>query len=807
MSGQKMKLLICDDSADARAALRVMLATPPRIEIVGEAGDGEEAVALALECRPDVVLMDVAMPRMDGIAATRRICELLPGTRVVAYAGTDDTATVSAMIQAGASAYCVKGAPLWELERALADASDPLVRLARALARAVDGEGTADLVTRELAELTGATAAATYLAAADAGLALAALAGDASAERLASAPNVVLRADADSALVRADDTELDELHELGVDAAAAVAAPLVFDGSPLGALLVMVDPAGSRIDEEVVAAVADLAAAALAKARRFAATFAEARRDALTGLGNKRAFDEHVDRLLRDRVPFGLALCDLDDFKQVNDREGHLVGDKVLRAVSRAILRSLRAEEEAFRVGGEEFALVVRGDAVAAAAVAERVRETVHGHRRGPRLPTLSAGIAAFPVDAESKEQLLDRADSALYTAKRAGKNRAVAYSEARHESGDATGAAPARATGPMTGLRVLVVDDDAGLRALLRTTFDVVDIDVAEADSAPEALRSVAARVPDVIVLDVSMPGMDGLALCRSLKQDRATGGIGVVLLTGSEQGTEAAARAAGADAFLRKPFSPLELLGVVERVAAGVSAGGFRGAWRETDEEQLLIYAQDFRKLYELERGQRALLQRAYRETVGALATALESKDTGTGMHSQRVQRYALELAVATDARLAQDPSLEYGFLLHDVGKIGIPDRILGKRAPLLPAERRLMESHTVLGEQLLGGVALLQGEGLRVVRSHHERWDGAGYPDRLAGSEIPLSARVFAVADALDAMTSDRPYRAARPWEDAVAEVMAESGRQFDPDVVGAFREREPVLRSIHRELVAA
>ena len=126
--------------------------------------------------------------------------------------------------------------------------------------------------------------------------------------------------------------------------------------------------------------------------------------------------------------------------------------------------------------------------------------------------------------------------------------------------------------------------------------------------------------------------------------------------------------------------------------------------------------------------------------------------------------MQRYAIELASAVDPALLADPAVEAGFLLHDVGKIGIPDEILRKPRPLTPQERRLMQTHTVLGEQMLAGVAFLRRRGRAVVRSHHERWDGAGYPDGLGGEEIPLRRAIFAVADALDAMTSDRPYRRA-------------------------------------------
>jgi ribonuclease P protein subunit RPR2 len=222
---------------------------------------------------------------------------------------------------------------------------------------------------------------------------------------------------------------------------------------------------------------------------------------------------------------------------------------------------------------------------------------------------------------------------------------------------------------------------------------------------------------------------------------------------------------------------------------------------------EEQLQLYARDLRHLLEIERGQRILLEDAYTETVAALASALESKDTGTRAHSQRVQRYAVELAQTLDADLAADPSAEYGFLLHDVGKIGIPDRVLQKPGPLSEDELRLMQTHTVLGEQMLRGVAFLQGTGLDVVRAHHERWDGSGYPDGLAGTDIPLGARIFAVADTLDAMTSNRPYRQAGSWRDAGAEILNEGSHQFDPAVVKAFRRCEPRLRHIRREFAAA
>jgi response regulator RpfG family c-di-GMP phosphodiesterase len=352
--------------------------------------------------------------------------------------------------------------------------------------------------------------------------------------------------------------------------------------------------------------------------------------------------------------------------------------------------------------------------------------------------------------------------------------------------------------------LQILLVDDDSGFRALLRTTFEAVDVEVDEADNAASAAACIERRPPDVVVLDVRMPGLDGISFCRKLKGDPRTRGLAVVLLTGSDpSGLESA----GADAVMRKPFSPLELLAAVERLAGGLYPIPFRATKKLGTDEQLALYARDLRHLLEIERGQRALLERAYHDTVAALASALETKDTGTRAHSQRVQRYAVELTRELDTGLAGDPSAEFGFLLHDVGKIGIPDKVLQKPGPLTEVEWSLMRTHTVLGEQMLGGIDFLQGEAVRVVRSHHERWDGGGYPDGLDAADIPLGARVFAVADALDAITSDRPYRRAAPWQEARAEIAAQAGRQFDPDVADAFRAVEPILHEIHREFAAA
>jgi ribonuclease P protein subunit RPR2 len=219
---------------------------------------------------------------------------------------------------------------------------------------------------------------------------------------------------------------------------------------------------------------------------------------------------------------------------------------------------------------------------------------------------------------------------------------------------------------------------------------------------------------------------------------------------------------------------------------------------------ERQLERYAADLRETFKSEREAAEKLRESYMATVRALANAVEARDAYTGKHAERVAAYGLEIARALGSRLAVDPEIEFGFLLHDIGKVAVPDAILYKPEPLDRHERTLMERHTVIGVEILRDVGFL-GEAKEVVRSHHERWDGEGYPDRLGGDEIPLAARVFAVADTLDALTTDRPYRPASPLAKAREIIDSMSGTQFDPDCAAAFREvPDDVLERIRTEV---
>ena len=210
---------------------------------------------------------------------------------------------------------------------------------------------------------------------------------------------------------------------------------------------------------------------------------------------------------------------------------------------------------------------------------------------------------------------------------------------------------------------------------------------------------------------------------------------------------------------------------------------------------EAQLLVFARELGEGYQRERDRREELERAYGalrhaylQTVRSLALVVEAKDATMGQHIERCRRYGMallaEMGVADENREA-----EFGFLLHDCGKVGIPESVLNKPGPLTAAEWRVMRTHPMIGFQLVSDIPFLRN-GAEVVRCHHEMFDGTGYPSGMRGEQIPLAARVFSVVDAFDAMTADRPYRAALSLDRAVDELEKMAGTQFDPEVVRIF-----------------
>jgi putative nucleotidyltransferase with HDIG domain len=202
---------------------------------------------------------------------------------------------------------------------------------------------------------------------------------------------------------------------------------------------------------------------------------------------------------------------------------------------------------------------------------------------------------------------------------------------------------------------------------------------------------------------------------------------------------------------------------------------------------QRQLEAYAADLREIFKQERNRAQELRRSYKATVLALANAVEARDAYTGKHAERVAAYGLRVAHAAGVEI--DPQVEFGFLLHDIGKVAVPDAILFKPGPLTDDEWAQIRKHPEVGSQILRHIDFLD-EAKSVVVHHHERWDGGGYPLGLAGESIPIHARVFTVADTLDALTTERPYRTAVSWAHARRVICEESGTQFDPAIVTAY-----------------
>ncbi len=327
---------------------------------------------------------------------------------------------------------------------------------------------------------------------------------------------------------------------------------------------------------------------------------------------------------------------------------------------------------------------------------------------------------------------------------------------------------------------RVLVADDEPEIRDVL---FDLLSpaYDCAAVGSAEEALSCLRGGGYDLVISDIMMGGMSGIEMIPHVQ--KISPDTTVIMISGV-QTVESAINAlrAGAFDYVMKPF---DLQHVEAAVARALTHHTLRVEKRryETYLEEMVE-----QRTAELDKALRSLGD-AYRTTLRALTAALEARDSETHGHSERVVNFSLRLGREMGLDAEQMRSLEFGSLLHDIGKIGVPDSILRKPGALDESEWVRMREHPLHGQRILRGIEFLEGAA-RVVAQHHEKWDGSGYPLGLRDEEIDQNARIFAVADAFDAITSDRVYRRGRTYEEAAAELDDFAGRQFDPTVVEAF-----------------
>jgi putative nucleotidyltransferase with HDIG domain len=331
----------------------------------------------------------------------------------------------------------------------------------------------------------------------------------------------------------------------------------------------------------------------------------------------------------------------------------------------------------------------------------------------------------------------------------------------------------------------ILIVDDEPEITAILSDLF-YGKYDCTTAGSAEEALDRLAGGNYELIVSDITMPGMSGLDMIPHV---RSTSPNTVVVMISGMQTVESAIEALrlGAFDYVMKPFDLRQVEAVVTRALEHQNLIVAKQRYEDHLEELVE------QRTAELDQALNSL-EDAYRSTLKALTAALETRDLETHGHSERVVSYSMRLGREYGLDNERLKSLEFGSLLHDIGKIGVPDLILRKPAKLTSEEWVLMREHPVHGQQILRGIKFLEGAA-RVVAQHHEKWDGSGYPLGLSADDIDICARIFSVADAFDAITSDRVYRKGKPYEAAAQELDEWAGKQFDPKVVEAFHRVPP------------
>lgn len=518
--------------------------------------------------------------------------------------------------------------------------------------------------------------------------------------------------------------------------------------------------------------------------------------DLLTGLPNRR----HAEIFLRDEFAaaqrgrtVAVVLFDLDDFKGYNDTHGHSAGDDALRAFASVLRANTRRMNLGARYGGEEFLAILAGSNPRGAEIfANRVRAALESEAIGAPPLTVSAGVALYRPEVEDPDELLRDADAALYEAKRAGRNRVVV-------GGGVDGLAPSaprpsafsapspdtrtvRRAGAGRSPAMLVVDADPGTRASLTEHLRSRGFEVDGADSTALGLQHLAGEY-DGLITDIHLPGGSGHEVVRTARARWPR--IQILVVTAIQDARIAAdAVNAGADRYLFKPFDLVQLDRHLDEMMR------FR--------ESVLAHAVDARPLTEEAQGRdrrsRAEVLRAAR----ALVQAVEARDPYTRGHGVSVGELAVRIADLTPGHAVDFDRdlLRLACEFHDVGKIGVPDQILNKEGPLTPDEYLLVQGHPRTGRRILEPLQVVDLV-LDGVTWHHEWWDGSGYPDRLAGPDIPLVARLIAIADVVDAMTRPRAFRPAMPWNAVVTHIRELRGRRFDPALVDVFAAHLPVF----------
>jgi len=457
--------------------------------------------------------------------------------------------------------------------------------------------------------------------------------------------------------------------------------------------------------------------------------------DSLTGLYNYGLFMEllgrELKRFLRYAVPFSFAFIDVDGLAAYNRRRGSIQGDRALKDVAAIIREGIRESDLAARYLGDMFAVLLL-DTVHSDAenVVRRLGAAIEARFQGEL--TVSIGFASSERTRD-RDELIRKAKEALAHAKAQGRGSICFADSGRPPVMDGRS-------------RVLVADDEPVNAQILRGMLKPLNCDPVVVGNGEEALEALAAGDIDLVLMDAMMPRMDGFEACRRLKSDPATRMVPVIMVTAlGDPDSRIRGIEAGADDFITKPPDRLELSARV-------------------------------RALIRTKRLNDSLV--SIESVLFSLATAVEAKDAYTEGHVRRVSNLAVNIGRAMNLPPQDIEALRIGGVLHDIGKIGIPDSVLNKTAPLSPEEMEAIRNHPVIGYRMAEPLAPILKGALEVIRHHHEKLDGSGYPDGLKGTDISVVARIMAVADIYDALVTERPYHGAMTREEAIATIRREA-----------------------------
>lgn len=472
--------------------------------------------------------------------------------------------------------------------------------------------------------------------------------------------------------------------------------------------------------------------------------------DTLTGLFNfgffQLSLNREVQRSSIHGKPFTLALVDIDNFSEFNRQYGPLKGDLVLKNIGEIIKKTIRKSDFAARYANDEFAVLqVECSPENAAISMERISQEVKTISDDNL--ALSIGIATYYPDKDTLEILNDKAKNALQRAKFNPLENIYFLQEEEYQT---------RNQKP----RVLIVDDDPITIEMMKKILEPLDYEVFKATNGADSLTLISKIDIDLILLDIMMPGgIDGYEVCRRLKSREETRMIPVIMVTAlNEMGSKIKGIEFGADDFITKPPNPLEL---------------------QTRTKSLIKVKRLNQNLISIEK------------MLASLANMVEAKDTYTDGHIKRVACLSLDLGRQLGLSAYELESLKLGGILHDIGKLSIPGEILNKSSDLSEKEWELMKSHPNIGHKLCLPLKGSLGGALDIIRHHHEKLNGDGYPDGLTKAEITIPTRIMAVVDIYDALITDRPYHKALPIDEAL-DILKEAGQkgELDMDVVNAL-----------------